>query len=137
MTENQTVLAFDVGTKRTGVAVGQTLTKTTEPAGQLTVKQGQLDWDQVQKLIDEWQPQICVIGDPKTVDPHLNKVINRLRHFLQTQNIKVMSIDESLSSEQSNQRMSLITNKLTQKKKTLLRDQIAACIILERYFDSL
>lgn len=137
MTENQTLLAFDVGTQRTGVAVGQTLTKTAEPAGQLTVKQGQFDWEQVQKLLDEWQPQICVIGDPKTADPHLNKVINRLRHFLQTQRVKIISVDERLSSEQSNQRLNLATNKLSQQKKTLLRDQIAACIILERYFDSL
>lgn len=137
MAENQTILAFDVGTRRTGVAAGNALTGNAEPAGQLSVNQGQFNWIEVEKLLTVWQPTICVIGDPQTEAPHLNKVINRLRHFLQTKGCKVVSIDERLSSEQSNQRLATTSDKLSQKKKIELRDQIAACIILERYFDSL
>lgn len=137
MAENRTILAFDVGTKRTGVAVGNVLTGNAEPAGQLPVNQGQFNWVEVEKLLAVWQPKVCVIGDPQTEDSHLNKVIKRLRHFLQTQGCQVISVDERLSSEQSNQRLATASDKLSQQKKTELRDQIAACIILERYFDSL
>lgn len=131
----QTLLAFDVGTKRTGVAVGQSLTETAQAAGYLEVKNGKFDWLALDRLIDKWQPNACVVGNPQTDDPHLNKVINRLSHYLRTKQLQVHSIDERLTSEAANSRLK--KHDLSLDKKIKLRDQVAACIILERYFDSL
>lgn len=57
-----TFLGFDFGTKYIGIAVGQTITKTATPLLSLSAKHGVPQWEQIQKLIDEWQPKGCVIG---------------------------------------------------------------------------
>ena len=132
----ETILAFDVGLKRTGVASGQTQTKTTQVAGLLHVKSGHFNWLEVDKLIRKWEPNRIVIGDPKTDNPHLNKAINRLKsHIQQKHKLPIMDVDETLSSVTANDE--LVKAGLNTARKTALRDQLAACIILETYFSSL
>jgi len=131
-----TILAFDIGLKRTGVASGQTLTNSAQPAGQLQANNGQLDWQALDKLLDEWQPNLIVVGDPKTTDPRLNKLINRFKSHIQQQHkIPIIDIDETLTSSAANQELQ--HSGLKTDKKTELRDQIAACLILESYFNQL
>ena len=132
----ETILAFDVGLKRTGVASGQTQTKTAQVAGLLHVKNGQFDWLEVDKIILKWEPNRIVIGDPKTDDPHLNKAINRLKSHIQQQHkLPIIDVDETLSSVAANNE--LAKSDLNVERKTKLRDQLAACLILETYFSSL
>jgi len=132
----ETILAFDVGLKRTGVASGQTQTKTAQVAGLLHVKNGQFDWLEVDKIILKWEPNRIVIGDPKTDDPHLKKAINRLKSHIQQQHkLPIMDVDETLSSVAANNE--LAKSALNVECKTKLRDQLAACLILETYFSSL
>jgi len=141
--EIKTVLAFDIGLKRTGVASGQTLTKSANTVDQLKVTKGRFDWPKLDNLIDEWQPQIIVIGDPQTDDADLNKVINRFKSHIQQQHkIPIIEINEALSSvaanaELSNPRLHDEKRRMTSERKTALRDQVAACLILESYFNSL
>lgn len=136
----QTVLCFDIGLKRTGVASGHSLTKTANPAGQLTVSNGRFDWPSVDKLIAEWAPNLIVIGDPFSdnsgvSDPALKKVINRFKsHIQQNHKLPIVETDERLSSSAAN--AELHDRGLSDAKKTVLRDQIAACLILETYFNS-
>lgn len=132
----KTLLAFDIGLKRTGVAVGQVLTKTAEPAGQIEVKNGRLDWQKLDQLIDRWQPDLIIVGDPKTQDPRLLKVINRFKHHIQQQHkITIIDVDETLTSDAANAH--LTEQQLTQTQKINLRDQIAACLILQTWFNSI
>ena len=134
--KHSTFLGFDIGLKRTGVASGHTLTKTANPAGQLIVTNGRFDWLQVDKLINQWQPSALVIGDPKTEDPALNKVINRFKsHIQQKHKLPIYEMDERLSSAAANAEIS--EQGLSLERKTQLRDQVAACLILESYFNSL
>ena len=135
----QTLLAFDVGLKRTGVASGQSLTNSAQPAGQLKVLNGQFDWVKVDQLIERWQPDKIVIGDPKTDNPHLTKVINRLKSHVQQQHkIPIIDIDETLSSDAANAELDELSRtaskKLTTQKRIDLRDQLAACLLLQSYF---
>ena len=128
-------LAFDVGLKRTGVASGQLLTGTATPCGSISVSNGRLDWAALDKMIHDWQPEGIVIGDPGTSDPHLKKVINRFKsHIQQNHKLPITDIDERLTSNAANQ--SLADRGLSEAKKTELRDQIAACLILETFFNS-
>lgn len=130
------VLALDVGLRRTGVAVGQTLTGTAQPCATLAADRGRLDWDQFDRLIKEWQPACIVIGDPQTTDPHLNKLINRIKsHIQQNHKLPIHSMNEHLSSSAAN--AVLADRGLSQSQKIALRDQVAACLILESYFHSL
>lgn len=132
----ETLMAFDVGLRRTGVACGQTHTKTANPAGQLLVVRGRLDWPEVDKLIAKWEPSKIIIGDPKSDNPELQKVINRLKSHIQKQHkIPIIDVDETLTTAAANAELEGSQHNLIQK--TQLRDQIAACVILESYLSSL
>lgn len=131
----ETILAFDVGLKRTGVAVGSAHTANATPEATIAGKDGQLDWSHLENLLNTWQPQVCVVGDPKTDNPHLNKLIRRLVHRLQAQQIKVVMVNEALTSEHANS--ILAEAEFSSQKKQSIRDQVAASLILERYLNGL
>ena len=136
MTVQGVLLAFDIGLKRTGVASGHTLTKSARPAGQLLVKNGRFEWPEVDKLITEWQPTALVIGDPKSEDTALKKAINRFKsHIQQNHKLPIFEVDERLTSVAAN--AEIADHGFSTERKVLLRDQIAACLILESYFNSL
>ncbi len=130
------ILALDIGLKRTGVACGQLVTKSANPVGQVTVNNGRHDWCALDKLIADWAPAEIVIGNPNSTSPHLNKAINRVKSHIQQQHkLPIIEIDERLSSSAANHE--LAERGLGVAKKTELRDQVAACLILESYFNSL
>jgi putative Holliday junction resolvase len=61
-------LAFDYGLKRIGVAVGQAVTRTANPCAVLSAQEGIPRWEEIQALIDEWHPQVLVVGIPLNMD---------------------------------------------------------------------
>ena len=63
-----TILAFDFGEKRIGVAVGNTVTKTAEPLKVLKIKNTDERWQAIEQLIQEWQASLLVVGLPKHPD---------------------------------------------------------------------
>ena len=131
----ETLLAFDVGVRRTGVAIGQSQSNTAQAAGQLVVTNGRFDWPKVDALIAKWQPDRVIIGDPGGDNPHLRKVINRLKSHIQQQHkLAIEDVDETLTSAEANHQLSGAG--LSLERKVELRDQIAACLILESYFAS-
>ena len=133
--ESGILLGFDVGLKRTGVAVGQSVTGTAEPAGLLNSKNGQLDWQEVDQLITKWQPTKVVIGEPGSDNPHLRKLLNRLVHHLQSQHgLPIHRQDEAFTTEAAN---SLLAERgVGSHDRTELRDQLAACLILEAFMQA-
>ena len=62
------ILAFDFGTKKIGVAVGQTITKSSSPLAVVFNKDNRINWDQILEIINEWQPQLMLIGKPLNMD---------------------------------------------------------------------
>ena len=59
------ILAFDFGTKFIGIAVGQTITKTSSPLMILDVaKEGKEMWNTIKDLINEWKPDKLLVGNP-------------------------------------------------------------------------
>lgn len=134
--ESETFIAFDIGLKRTGAASGSLFTKTATPAGAIVVNNGRHDWVSVDALIEEWLPDAIIIGDPQSSDPHLNKAINRFKsHIHRWHKLPIIDVDERLTSSAAN--VSLEQRGLSQQRKTELRDQVAAALILETYFNSL
>ena len=67
-TGNRRILAFDFGTRRIGVASGQELLGTGQPLAMIPARDGIPDWQQVEKLLAEWQPDIVVVGLPLNMD---------------------------------------------------------------------
>lgn len=129
------VLGFDFGTKKIGVAVGQTVTKTANPLGLLRANQGEPNWTSVKKLIDEWQPIALVVGIPLNMDGTRQRVTNQAEQFaeaLKTQTgLPVYGIDERLTTVEARDRIFQEQGYKGLQKTAV--DAIAAKIILEAW----
>src|SRR5210317_2584594 len=64
----RTILAFDFGLRRIGVAVGQDVTGSASPLGVVENRETGVDFDGVAALIDEWRPTLLVVGMPAHAD---------------------------------------------------------------------
>lgn len=64
----QTLLGFDYGRKRIGVAVGQQLTGSATPLTTVPARDGKPDWSAIGHLIAEWNPHALVVGIPYHMD---------------------------------------------------------------------
>lgn len=60
----QTLLGFDYGSHKIGIAVGQMLTQSANPLVTLTNPNRKPDWQRIEKLLKEWQPAELVVGHP-------------------------------------------------------------------------
>ncbi|RDH81893.1 MAG: Holliday junction resolvase RuvX [endosymbiont of Escarpia spicata] len=62
------VLGFDYGTRKIGVAVGQTITATATALETLLPVKNKPDWQRISQLVDEWKPDALIVGLPLDVD---------------------------------------------------------------------
>lgn len=79
--KNATILAFDYGEKRIGVAVGNTLTKTAEPLVIIQQKNQDERWKAIEGLIKEWQADLLVVGLPKHPDGAEHVMTQKAQRF--------------------------------------------------------
>ena len=128
-------IGFDVGLARTGVAVANSLNRSARVAGSVVVNNGRHDWQAVDALIAEREPEAVILGNGSQHDPSLTKAINRLKSHLEQQHkLKVHLVDEALSTVNANRAM--VDEDVGRSKRKSLRDQFAACIILESWLNS-
>ena len=121
---NKTVLAFDFGLKRIGVAVGEPELGTAHP---LPAVSGFLE---IQKLVIEWKPTRLVVGLPvREAGEHpLAKRVERFARQLEGRfHLPVARVDERFTSVEAESRLRGVKNKAI--------DSVAAQLILEQYFD--
>ena len=99
------VLGLDFGTKKIGIAVGQTQTSQASPLTTLAMVQQRPDWDAIERLINEWKPQTLVVGLPFNMDDtptHLTERINRFGRQLEGRyRLPVHMVDERLTSREA------------------------------------
>ena len=81
LTSTYTCLGFDFGTKRIGIAVGQSLTGTASALTTLNTLQGKPDWDAISALIKEWQPDRLIVGLPVNKDGSLHEISKAAQRF--------------------------------------------------------
>ena len=81
MSKPLTALAFDFGTRSIGLAYGQSLTGGARELDPLPAKDGKPDWDQVQRVVKEWQPQVLLVGLPLNMDGSESEFGARARKF--------------------------------------------------------
>lgn len=103
-----TVLGLDFGTRRIGVAVGNTATGTATALDVIACRRGKPDWPRLEALVREWQPARLVLGLPGTDDgaPHvLAAAVTRFARTLELRfRLPVETIDERLSSWEADRR---------------------------------
>lgn len=75
------VLAFDYGTRRIGVAAGQEMLGSGEPLAMIPARDGIPDWTVIEKLLQEWQPDLVLVGLPLNMDDSENEMCARARKF--------------------------------------------------------
>jgi putative Holliday junction resolvase len=76
-----TVMAFDFGTKRIGIAVGNTLTQLGQPIKTITETSSDACFNLIEGLLKEWQPHRLVVGMPCHPDGAEHEMSSRARRF--------------------------------------------------------
>ncbi len=76
-----TLFGIDFGTRKIGVAVGQTLTRTAMGIAVIPVNNREPDWNALDKLVQEWKPGAFVVGMPFNMDGTDSDMSARARHF--------------------------------------------------------
>lgn len=126
-----TVLGFDFGMRKIGVAIGQSITKTASPLPKLAAQDGIPSWDNIKTLIQTWQPDALIVGLPLNMDGSTQditfsakKFARRLESFYQ---LPVFLMDERLTTKSAQSHF----DKQAHKKADL--DSLAAVIIVESW----
>jgi putative holliday junction resolvase len=122
-----TLLAFDYGTRRTGVAVGNTLLRRAQPLATL-VAEGDAVFAKAEPLIREWQPSALVVGIPLHPDGAAYDNTRRAERFARRLGgrfgLPVHRVDERYST----------TEALATGARGEAADAAAAAILLEQFF---
>lgn len=136
----RTLLGFDYGLKRIGVAVGQELTGTASPVKTLHLTGGQVDWKAIEQLIDEWQPDALIVGLPLNMDGSEHEMTAAARRFGRRLHgrfdLPIYEVDERLSSIAAEERLQEGAGRRGRKRGHSERiDQEAAQIILQTWLN--
>jgi putative holliday junction resolvase len=130
-----TLLGFDYGEKRIGVALGNSLTRSARPLVIVPNRNREYRFEAVGKLIAEWRPDALVVGLPMHPDgtPHeMTQLAKRFGNQLNGRfNLPVSWIDERYSSVEAK------ANIRAGHGRADLLDAEAASIILQQYLDGL
>ena len=100
-----TLLGFDFGTHKIGIAVGQSITGTATPLMTIQAKKRKPDWDQINRLVEEWHPDEMVVGLPFEMTGNEAEIADKAKRFsrqLQGRyQLPVHLIDEKLTSREA------------------------------------
>jgi putative Holliday junction resolvase len=102
---NRRVMAFDFGTRRIGVATGQEMLGSGQPVALIPARDGIPDWQKIEALLQEWRPDLVVVGLPLNMDDTENDMCARARKFGNRlhgrYHVPVEMVDERLTSFQA------------------------------------
>ncbi|MEO6364555.1 MAG: Holliday junction resolvase RuvX [Luteimonas sp.] len=136
-----TVLGFDVGARRIGVAVGSAFGHGARALAVIDVHGEQTDWPAIDRLHKEWRPDGFVVGDPMTLDGGDQPIRQRAHSFareLHTRyRLPVVMMDERASSIEAAQRFAVDRAEGRRKRRDAAAlDAVAAAVIVERWLAS-
>ncbi len=126
------VISFDFGTKKIGVAVGQTETKTSSPLQIVFSKNNTVNWDEIGSILNEWKPNLILVGKPLNMDGSDSDMMEKVDIFYKKlekiSKIPCEYVDERLTSFEARE-------SLTEIKKDLI-DAHAAKILIDQWFNN-
>lgn len=131
------VIGFDYGKKRIGLATGQTITHTATPCKTINQVDGNPDWFAIASEIKQWKPQALIVGMPYSTDGSENKMTKTVRQFCyeleKRYQLPVIEINEALSSQHAEEILKE-TIKINKQNKHEV-DRMAAAIIVQRWLN--
>ncbi|MAH73354.1 MAG: Holliday junction resolvase RuvX [Cellvibrionales bacterium TMED49] len=125
----QALIGFDFGLKRIGVATANTTTRIATPLTILHAQNGVPNWTDISLIIDEWSPDLFVIGLPLNMDDSDGRLCSRAKKFARRVsarfNKRAVMVDERLSSHEA-----------TKIRPSGKIDDLAATFILETWLNA-
>ena len=132
-----TILAFDFGTRRIGVAVGESAIGLAHPLATIASEQNEHRFAAIERLIDEWHPARLIVGLPLHADGTEHALTARARRFANQLEgrfgLAAELVDERFTTHAATEALSDAGVKTRAHKD--VRDQVAAQLILQAYFD--
>ena len=130
-----TLLGFDFGPRKIGIAVGQTITGSATPLVTLRSRNDKPDWDGIAALVREWQPEAFVVGLPFTMDDKevdWSAQVHRFGRQLEGRfRLAVHLIDERLTSIEARRQLAETPRGRSAERDAV--DAVAAALILETW----
>ena len=128
----KTVIGFDFGTHWIGVAIGQTLTRQASPLNAIKTN----DWAAIASLLEQWQPQLFVVGLPLNMLGEAQEMTQRTQRFARQLEgrfgIPARLVDERLTTREAYQ---IAIENQDKKSKTDI-DCLAAALITESWLQN-
>tara|TARA_B100001063_G_scaffold137055_1_gene128101 strand:+ start:4450 stop:4842 length:393 start_codon:yes stop_codon:yes gene_type:complete len=125
------IVAFDYGTKKIGVAVGQTETYTSSPLQIIYNEHEKTNWNEISILINEWNPDLILVGKPMNMDGTESDIMKRVDNFFKKlekiSNIECKYIDERLTTFEAKD--------ILGESKVVEVDAHAAKILIDNWFE--
>ncbi len=132
-----TVLAFDFGTQRVGVAVGETSTRIAHPLATLAEPANDRRMAAIAALVELWRPVLLVVGLPTHADGTAHPMTARARRFARQLEgrfgLPVAFCDERFTTQAATRSLLGAGGRAPERKA--VRDQVAAQLILQAYLD--
>jgi putative holliday junction resolvase len=132
-----TVLAFDFGTRRIGVALGNTMLRTAHPLTTIAGEAKAARFAAIDALLAEWQPVLLVVGRPVHADGAAHDMTARAERFARQlagrSGLPVARVDERHTTREASAR--LIAEGVRGEARKAVQDQVAAQLILQTWFD--
>jgi putative holliday junction resolvase len=133
----ETVLAFDFGTRRIGVAVGNTLLRIARPLTTIAAEANAARFAAIAALVADWQPGLLVVGRPVHADGVPHEMTARAERFARQLEgrfgLPVARVDERFTSVGAEDALAAAGVRAGARKAA--RDEVAAQLILQSWFD--
>ena len=133
-----TLIGFDFGSRRIGVAVGETTTRIASPLGAIEGEANEARFEAIGRIVDEWHPAGFVVGRPRHSDGSEHAVAKLAEKFgrrLEARyKVPVMYVDETLTSAEAEASLKRTRTRAGSKSDV---DALAATLILQSFLDEL
>ena len=132
----QMIMAFDFGTQKMGMAVGQALIESATPLALFAMRDGIPNWDDLHKIIKQYQPNLFLVGLPLNMDDSESELSARARKFARRlrhqTNIETWMVDERLTTREAREELEFYQNK--GQAKRLSADSFAAALLIQSWY---
>ena len=126
------IMAFDFGTQKMGMAVGQYTIESSNPLALFPMKDGIPQWEQLLKIVKQWQPDLFLIGLPLNMDDSESELSARARKFARRlrhqTNIETWMVDERLTTREARDLQD------QGRGKKVAADSLAAALFIESWY---
>ena len=138
MTVSGTLIGFDFGERRIGVAVGETSTRIANPLGAIEESANEARFAAIGRIVDEWRPAAFVVGLPRHADASEHAVAKLAEKFARRlearYHLPVAFVDETLTSAIAESELRATRTRAPRKSDV---DALAAAMILQSYLDAM